>query len=343
MITPLEATSRPLRIGLVGGWGHESVKRYPGAELAWACDADEKARDRAAAGNHPVFSSMDELLREFQPDVVYIGSVFGRNGSLAVAAMEQGLPVVSEKPIAADRPTLNRLRELSSTTNLGVIAEFAMRWCAPLVKARELVASNAIGEITLISASKAYKFGKERPSFYGARATFGGIIPWIAGHSIDYAAWTTGLTFRSVTAQHGNRCFPEYPEMKDHAAMLFEMNNGAACVVTADFLRPSAAASHGDNFLHLTGTQGTVEVRNAEVTLTTATHREQWQIEEDPQEGIRRAVGLVNAAMGKPSEISTKDSLHSTEAALAARESADLRRLNGRHTAVSIPERPEQH
>lgn len=336
MPTARRTPSSPLRIGLVGGWGHESVAHYPGARLAWACDYDDKARERASRGGHPIFPSMEELISEFHPHLIYAGSVFARNGLVAAEALERNLPVVSEKPLAADWATLARLRELTADGKRHAIAEFAMRWSTPFAKARELAASHAIGEITLIRASKSYKFGSARPDFYRLRESFGGIIPWVASHAIDYAAWSAGLTFRQVTAQHDNRSHPDYAEMEDHAAMLFEMNNGAPCVIAADFLRPSSAPSHGDNLLHLTGTSGTVEVRNSEVTLTTATRQAQWHLDSGNLESVRRAEDLVHAAFGESAPISTEESLHITAAALAARESADLHRSNGVLTAIPI-------
>lgn len=328
-------TAVPLKIGLVGGWGHESVRHYPGAHLAWACDHDERALERAAAGGRVVFRTMDELIECFRPDVIYVGTVFARNGVVAAEALERGFPVVCEKPLAADRKTLERLERLTDKGGR-VIAEFAMRWSAPFARARELVAAGQIGDVVFLQARKSYKFGAGRPDFYQLRETFGGIIPWVASHAIDFAAWSAGLSYRRVTAHQGNRCFPEYVEMEDHAVMLFEMSNGSPCAITADFLRPDGAASHGDNMLHLTGTQGVIEVRNSEVTLTTVAGVNRWMFEPDHGEAVRRAVHLVHAALGENGSITTGESLHITRAALAARLSADRHGVGGSQHSVPV-------
>ena len=315
-----------MKIGLIGGYGHECVKLWPDAELAWACDDfDDKALERAKAfGCGKTYPSMTALLDDFRPDVVYIGSVYGHNGCLAILAMERGFDVVSEKPLATDRQTLCQLHELTASGERRIIGEFAMRWQLVFAKAQELIRSGTIGEVAFIQAQKTYKFGPKRPDFYKSRELFGGIIPWVAVHAIDYAAWCTGLQYESVTAVQGNSCHPEYDEMEDHASMLFQMTGGVPCVITADFLRPEGASTHGDDRLRVTGSKGVIEIRNETLWIITTQAEESWTGDENEADGIQRAKDLVNAALGKSNPtISTAGCLHIAAAALAARDAAD--------------------
>ena len=315
-----------MKIGLVGGYGHECIKVLPGAELAWACDGyDQQALVRAASfGCQTTFASMGSMLEEFQPDIVYIGSAFALNGALAIHALECGFDVVSEKPLATDWGTLERLASLTASGSRRVIAEFTMRWLESFALARRMIQSGRIGSPVMVQAQKTYKFGAGRPTFYQSRELFGGIIPWVASHSIDYAAWCTGLSYESVTSCQGKRCFPDYPEMEDHASMLFKMTGDVPCVMTADFLRSEVATTHGDDRLRVTGTSGTIEVRNDEVFLTDSKGEHFWHCQPNADSSTRRAVDLMEAALGlATSEISTTESLHITAAALAARDSAD--------------------
>ena len=315
-----------MKIGIVGGHGHECVKLLPGADLAWACDGyDQQALTKAAAfGCKKTFLSMESLLEDFQPDLVYTGTVYARNGHLAVRALEQGFDVVSEKPLAADQETVSRLSALTASGRRRAIAEFAMRWSAPFQKARELILGGTIGKVVMIQAQKTYKFGTARPDFYKSRELFGGIIPWVAVHALDYAAWCTGLQYESVTAMHGKNGFPDFPEMEDHAALFFQMTGGVPCLITADFLRPSGASSHGDDRLRVTGSDGVLEVRNDDVFLTDSRGEHHWVCPTEDSAAIQRAQDLAAAALGNsPAPITTAECLHSTAAALAAREAAD--------------------
>ena len=273
-----------MKIGIVGSYGHECVKLLPGAELAWACEgSDQTAVARAAAfGCTKTFSSMEGLLADFRPDLVYIGTFYAGNGPLA------------------------------------------MRWSASFQKARELILGGRIGRVVMIQAQKTYQFGTARPDFYKSRKLFGGIIPWVAVHAIDYAAWCTGLRYESVTATHGNTCFPGYPEMEDHAALLFQMTGGVPCVITADFLRPGGASSHGDDRLRVTGSEGVLEVRNDEVFLADSRKEHHWICPTNDPAAIQRAEDLAGAALGNSATaITTAECLHITAAALAARDAAD--------------------
>lgn len=332
-------SSEPIRIGLVGAYGHQTARHYPGADVAWACDGyDQRALElAAAAGITRTFAAMDEMLAEFAPQVVYIGTAYADNGRLAVSALEKGFDVVSEKPIAADDQTLARLRELTADGSRRIIAEFTMRWMGAFQKARDLITAGAIGETVHIQAQKTYRFGSRRPDFYKTREQFGGIIPWVASHAIDYAAWCTGLSYTSAFARHGNRRFPDYPGMEDHAAMLFTMTDGVPCVISADFLRPAGAASHGDDRLRVTGTHGVIEVRGDAVTLTDPSGEQHWQCETTEALHRQRAQEMVDAALGKAvSTISVADSLHITEACLAARSSADRNQSGTGSAPVAI-------
>lgn len=143
------------------------MRGYPEAELAWAADGyDEQAFVRAKARNCAnTYESFEALLAKFQPDVVYIGSAYGRNGGLSIQALEKGYPVVSEKPLANNFQELDKLRELTADGRLQVIGEFAMRWNGAFAKARELIQAGRIGAPVHVQAQKSYKFGATRPSF----------------------------------------------------------------------------------------------------------------------------------------------------------------------------------
>jgi predicted dehydrogenase len=327
-----------MKIGIIGGHGHECIQVHPDAEFAWANDGfDDRAVARAQKRGGKSYENLNALLQGFRPDLLYIGSAYARNGTLAAEALRAGRNVVCEKPIAASAEDLRILRELTEESGLAVVAEFSMRWSPAVLKVRELIQQGALGRIVHVQAQKTYKFGSSRPDFYRRRETFGGIIPWVACHAIDYAAWCTGLNYQSVCASHGNRAFPDYPGMEDHAAMFFQMTGGVPCLITADFLRPEGAASHGDDRLRVTGTKAVVEMMNYDVCLINASGTQNWSCPPTEPTAIQRARDLVEAAFGRRGLLSMRESFATTEAALAAREAADIHQRTGRLTEVAVP------
>ncbi len=66
------------------------------------------------------------------------------------------------------------------------------------------VQDGAVGEPLLINALKSYKLGTRHP-MYTHRATYGGTIPWVAIHGIDWIHWITGGAITDVSACHTTR------------------------------------------------------------------------------------------------------------------------------------------
>ena len=94
------------RIGLVG-YGDVSVvhvgaiEAIEGLELVGIADLDPAARERAAAETGlPTFASTQELIAALGPDAVHVTTPHDQHVDPALAALEQGVHVLLEKPIA---------------------------------------------------------------------------------------------------------------------------------------------------------------------------------------------------------------------------------------------------
>src|SRR5207249_5088681 len=86
--------------------------------------------------------------------------------------------------------------------------------------ARQAVQQGAIGEPILISSQKSYKYGAKRPWFYRERKTYGGTIPWVGIHALDYMEWVSGQKYTHVAAYEGNKAHSQSPGCEDHAGLL---------------------------------------------------------------------------------------------------------------------------
>jgi predicted dehydrogenase len=314
-----------MKIGLIGGYGHISVVHYPGAELVWACDGyDRRAEERSKKLGHRCFEDAETMLREFQPDVVYVGTVFGNHGRWCADLLSRGLPVICEKPFATELADVEKIASMIRGGGPRLLAEFAMRWNPAFVRAREIIQSGKLGKIAFVQAQKTYKFGKSRPDFYRDRKTFGGIELWVAVHAIDYAAWCVGKNYVSVSATHGNLCHPGYPGMEDYSVMDYEMEGGIPCRITADFLRPAGASGHGDDRLRVTGSDGLLEVAGHRVVFSNAEGEIEETLESTDEDHVRRSSEMVSAVLGGAGSLSCRESFAMIAAGLAAREAADL-------------------
>jgi len=268
------------------------------------------------------YTDYRKLLDREKPDVVVVTPHFHRHAEVTCAALERGFPVYSEKPLALTLESLDAVRAAhrSSGAPVGIMLNF--RYTPAFSTARSLVAAGRIGRPAVGYARKSYKRGN-RPDFYKKRATFGGIIPWVGIHAIDWLRWVGGWEFTAVQACHTKMFHPEYPEMEDAATCLFETDNGGSAVMSFDFLRPAGAPTHGDDRLRLAGETGVIEVRGTDrLECLDATGVHDAPVEK-PEFGPFADFVMSVLNPGHTCRISTEDAFRVTEIALKAREAAD--------------------
>lgn len=324
-----------MKIGFIGGNGHHYLRSAKNESNPIAVCGDghdnQAARRLAESLEAPFYETPTELFGEFQPDVVSVGAVYGYNGDLIAEVLERGLPVVSDKPIAATWAQLDRLRALCADPARILLTEFPFRAQPEFLAARGAVREGCIGEVILATAQKSYRFG-DRPSWYGARESYGGTLLWVASHAIDIIGHCTGKELGRVTGAQGNLSHPELAEMEDHCAVLFEMNGGGTAIVHADYFRPTAAASHGDDRLRLAGSKGILEIRDGRCLLTTT---------DEPEHDITASATprpmheqLLAAMRGEASEFfSTAESLRTAALLLHTRDAVDNGEWHDGHQA----------
>ncbi len=108
-----------MRLAFIGGCGHHylrGVAADPGLAvrrpIPVAGDGTDNERARAfaaALGETRWFDDAVQMLDETQPEVISIGAVYAENAKFIIAALERGIVVVSDKPIAAAWEDLARI------------------------------------------------------------------------------------------------------------------------------------------------------------------------------------------------------------------------------------------
>ncbi len=215
-----------------------------------------------------LYSDYKVMLSEEKPDIAIINSFFNDNGELALYAVEQGINVFCEKPIAVSYKALENIYLTAKKNNVIVGAMFNYRFCAEFVAAKKAIAEGKIGRVRLMDSRKSYKLGT-RPEFYKTNKYYCGIIPWVAVHAIDWMSWLSGESYISVSAISSNICNGDNGDMDIIAAAQFELTNSTIATVTADMYRPKAAKTHGDDRVRIVGTEGIIEVGDGIVKLIT--------------------------------------------------------------------------
>ncbi|MDP6038778.1 MAG: Gfo/Idh/MocA family oxidoreductase [Candidatus Latescibacteria bacterium] len=322
-----------LRIAQIGTDGHQNmvldgIAQIPNAQLV-ACakghesDALAKVKKHAAFTDQTrVYDDYREMLDREEIDLVSICRPYYLNAETSILAAKHGIDIVSEKPIATTLDDLKALEQAVADNNIRLTAMFGMRLSPAFRAAHGAVREGLIGEPILATAQKSYKFGT-RANFFKQRETYGGTIPWVAIHAVDYTRWAAGLEYTQVAALHGNFAHPTYPGCEDHGGILFRFANGGTAMVNLDYLRPDTAPTHGDDRLRIAGTEGVIEVTDC----GTRTHlirsgEEPRNLPLPPEENF--LVNLHRERTGEADHIvGADDAIAVTRICLLAREAAD--------------------
>jgi len=268
------------------------------------------------------FDDPTQMLDAFRPDALSVGTLYAFNGDWVAAALERNIPVVSDKPIAASWQQFERLAKLTADPSRIVLTEFDFRARPEFLTAREAVRSGQIGKPILVTGQKSYRFGT-RPPWYASRTDYPGTLLWVASHAVDVIPFVTGQRLISAIGHGGNLSRPEFGSMEDHVAVMFILSEGGTALVHADFLRPAAAATHGDDRLRVAGSEGVLEVMGGRCRLITSTQPETDITEQSSARPLH--VELLAALHGEPSDLySTADSLATAQLLLRAREATDF-------------------
>ncbi len=277
----------------------------------------------AALGYTPrVFADYRQMLDELRPDMVSVCGPFELHADMAAEALRRGIHVFCEKPVAITPEQLTMLKAThaaSPTVHLG--AMMGLRYEPAFYTAWRAVREGAIGTVRLINAQKSYKLGR-REAYYHRRATYGGTIPWVGSHAIDWIAWYSQAAFVSVYATHSTRFNRDHGDLEISALCHFTLTDDIFASASIDYLRPATAPTHGDDRVRVMGSDGAIEVRSGQVYLINAQTEGETVL---PSVGERQIFqDFVEHIEGKRTALLSADEVFAvTEACLLARQSAD--------------------
>ena len=259
-----------MRLGLIGCSMHwrsyaSALRVLPDLEVvavATAAPDERLAQFDGAPGVTEAtrrFETPDALLAAGGIDVVQVSTRLDLIGRWARAAMERGVPVMAEKPLAASLEELDGLHEVAQRTGVPVCAMHGQRGTPLVAAVRQAVQRGAIGTPLVAHSQKSYRWGSARPEAFKDRRTFPGISPSIGIHVFDWLLWILGDRFEEVSGFESTAARPEWA-CASHAAYVLRLSDAGMATVTMDYLRPEAAPTHGDERIRIAGTAGVVEV-----------------------------------------------------------------------------------
>jgi myo-inositol 2-dehydrogenase/D-chiro-inositol 1-dehydrogenase len=325
-----------LRVGLVGaGWiarEHvETLERLGGTQIVAVCDVDP---DRAkAVTGAATYDSWEDLLERETLDVLFICTPPLAHREPAVAALERGLNVFLEKPIA--RTLEDAAAIVSAAERSQAVCAVGYQWHATgvLDDLRSVLEGQEIG--MLIGRSIGPTQG--RPWFLD-RAQGGGNILERGSHQIDLARTVAGEV-ESVQAAASEVQLAqgegERGDIEDAAALVLRFANGGLGTLLVAWTR---AGLPGHYTLDVLASEATLHLTLDPDFSLRGTSRGKAVEARSPQHPFERSVArfLEAAQAGDPSRVfcTPADAARTLAVAIACEEALSS------GTTVTVPQTP---
>jgi len=323
---------RKIRLAIIGFDGHPGeilgqLRRLPDVELAaYAVDGSDPQTLASSLKNASVqqakrYDEYAPMLEREKLDVVAVCNNDGRRTRAILACAAKGLHVISEKPLALNRPDLTAVKQAYSHSGLRLSMLLPMRFDPEYLALKSIVESGEIGEVAQITGQKSYQLGP-RPDWQKQRASYGSTVLWIGAHMIDLMRHCSGREMVEVAGYQSHVAFPAIGAMENVTAAVYKLDNGGVATLHMDYLRPDAAPAHGDDRLRLAGTQGIAEYM-ADLGVVVVTGKSKpHQLTPLPAKKSVFLDFLESVYLGKPQTLTTADIYRVNEITIVTHEAS---------------------
>lgn len=246
-------------------YGQVNCLLRAGAKLVGFHEKDNAlaAEFTAAYGDAPRIASLEQILEDESIGLITSAAVSSQRAELAISAMRHGKDVLVDKPGMTSLDQLAKVRRAQAETGRIFSILYSEHFESPAtVKAGELVAAGAIGEVVHLVGLGPHRLRKEtRPDWFFRRQDYGGILTDIASHQCEQFLFFTGASDATIlSASVDNRSVPDRAELQDTGNI--QLSTGSATgTIHVNWLTPDGMPTWGDGRLFVVGTTGSIEVR----------------------------------------------------------------------------------
>lgn len=199
-------------------------------ELVAVSDTDASAAQAAAARHGaPAYSDHRALIEAARPDVVHICTPHSQHASVAVDALERGVNVILEKPLAHDLAAGRAIIEAAQRSDARLGVCFQNRYNPTSVRLHDALASGEFGDVI---GARAQVMWTRTADYYKAkpwRGTWsgsgGGLMMNQAVHTVDLVQWLVG-DVADVSGSASTLLFADTIEVEDTASAVLRHANG---------------------------------------------------------------------------------------------------------------------
>jgi predicted dehydrogenase len=321
-----------------GHWGERHAYAYhrlPRARLVGICDVDQqrarKLGDRYGADS--IYERIDDLLDDSEVEVVSIALPDHLHTEAALSCASRGRHILVEKPLALTVEECETIIEAADAGGVRLMVDFANRWNAPFVKAKELISSGQVSypRLAHIRLNNTISVPTEMLGW----SSNSSVLWWIGSHAIDLARWLFDDEVETVSSVAGwGRLQSLGIDTADFYVTTLRFRNGGVAVIENCWILPNARPGLVDFTVEIVSDTGML-------TMDTLSHRALEHINEggiyrpdffydyelggSPRGAFIDAVShfVESVRTGNPPNVTGRDGVEATRIILAALASAE--------------------
>jgi predicted dehydrogenase len=237
-------TARP-RLGFLGvGWiGRQrmaALDRSGVATVAAIADPSPAALDEAARAveGASLHGSLDELL-DCDLDGIVIATPSAAHGAQARRALERGLAVFCQKPLACTAAEARAVVAAARTADRLLGVDYSYRHVHGVPQLRELVRNGDIGDVYAVDLTFHNAYGPDQRWYYDLALSGGGCVMDLGVHLVDLAMWVLDHPrVASVDSQlfaQGKPLAKPVSQLEDFAVAQIVLDGGAVVRLTCSW------------------------------------------------------------------------------------------------------------
>lgn len=211
--------------GHIGKRHAEMILRNPHAELAAVCDILSPEECKTSYEGIPFYRSIDELLeKETNLDVLNICTPNGLHAGMAIQALENGLHVVIEKPMALSKTDAERVVFKSLEKHRNVFCVMQNRYSPPSVWMKKVMDENILGKLFHVQINCYWNRDERyyiRKNWHGDAQLDGGTLFTQFSHFIDIMYWLFG-DIKNISGQFRDFNHQSLTDFEDTGIVNFE-------------------------------------------------------------------------------------------------------------------------
>ncbi len=265
-----------LRIGIIGlGIGAHHARSYqalPQAKVAALCDLDRMRLAKAAKEFDvaETYTQAETMFARAKLDAVSICTPNKFHAPLSIAALQRGLHVLCEKPMALNVSEARSMLAAADRARRNLMINFSYRFSPMSFALKQQVDAGVIGDIYF--GRTVWHRRRGLPGFGGwfgiKELSGGGPLIDLGVHRLDLALWlmgypepiaVSGSTFNMIAKDLARKQKKKY-SVEDLACGIIKFRNGATLIIEASW-----ASNIGENEQMITtlcGTKGGLAQKN---------------------------------------------------------------------------------